>query len=220
SRSWFNSVPIETAPSATQIPDGVAGVGGSALTNEYFSAAWYELQIILNSGNHTHREREPVDWVYVIGRFPELEAQTNESEPVRLLVAVIKALQSTDPRVGPEDYSKGWRPERNIDPRIMISPVWGPVFKPLPAEVHRALTTSMLAAWMDKNLEYPIEKYLPMGTPPRPSYEAPRAYGVISGGKVWEASKQFRDVGVPPELVRRLQQWGLSYSDRAARVQY
>jgi len=38
-------------------PDGAAGVGGSALTNEYFMAAWYELQIILNSGNHQHRDR-------------------------------------------------------------------------------------------------------------------------------------------------------------------
>ncbi|MGB8472465.1 MAG: hypothetical protein WCE61_00105 [Candidatus Acidiferrum sp.] len=219
-RSWLSSVPAETAPSATHIPDGAAGVGGSALTNEYFSAAWYELQILLNNGNHRHRDREPVDWVYVIGRFPELQAQTHQPEPVRLLVAVIKALQSTDPRVGPEDYGSGWRPERNIDPRIMISSVWEPVFKPLPEGVHRALTTSMLAAWMDKNLEYPIEKYLPMGTPPRPAYAPPRAYGKISGGKVWEASRQFRDAGVPLELVQRLERWGLSYSDRAARVQY
>ena len=57
SRTWCNVIPGEAAPAAAHIPDGPAGVGGSALTNEYFTAAWYELQIVLNSGNHQHRER-------------------------------------------------------------------------------------------------------------------------------------------------------------------
>ena len=130
---------------------GAAGVGGSALTNEYFMASWYELQIILNSGNHQHRDRGPVDWVYVIGRFNDLHAQTHQPEPARLLVAVIKALQSTDPHLGPDDYKQGWQPDQNIDPRIMISPVWAPIFKPLPVEIHQALTAALLAAWMEKN---------------------------------------------------------------------
>ena len=219
SRTWFNTIPADTAPSATQIPSGPNGVGGSALTNEYFSASWYELQVILNSGNHQHRDRGPVDWVYLIGRYRDLYAQTHQPEPARLLVAVIKSLQSTDPRLGPDDLKQGWRPDQNVDPRIMISPAWVPIFKPLPIEVHRALTASLLAAWMDKNLQYPIPKYLPMGAS-RGAYVTPHAYGDISGGKVWESSQQFRDAGVPPDLVRRLQQWGIAFNDRAARVQY
>jgi len=219
SRTWFNSTPAETAPSTTQIPDGVAGVGGSALTNEYFSASWYELQIILNSGNHQHRDRGPVDWVYVVGRYRDLYEQTHQPEPARLLVAVIKALQSTDPRVGPEDVSKGWRPDQNVDPRIMISFDWEPIFRPLPMEVHRVLTASLLAAWMDKNQQYAIAKYLPMGAT-KSAYAAPRTYGEITGGKVWESAKEFRDAGVAPELVQRLQQWGISYHERAVRIQY
>ncbi|HTQ62672.1 MAG TPA: hypothetical protein VMI32_20770 [Candidatus Solibacter sp.] len=218
-RSWLNTIPQETAPSSTQIPDGATGVGGSALNNEYFSASWYELQIILNSGNHQHRDREPVDWVYVVGRFHDLYQQTHQPEPARLLVAVIKALQSSDSRIGPEDFNKGWRPDQNIDPRILVSPVWEPIFKPLPMEVHRALTTSLLGAWMEKNLQYPIERYLPMGSSRR-AYVAPRSYGEITGGKVWEAAKQFRDAGVPPELVARLQAWGISYHEREVRIQY
>ena len=220
SRTWCNTIPAETAPSGTLIPDGPTGVGGSALTNEYFSAAWYELQIILNSGNHQHRDRGPVDWVYVIGRFNDLYAQTHQPEPARLLVAVTKALQSTDPHLGPEDYKQGWRPEQNIDPRIMISPVWKPIFKPLPSELHRTLTASLLAAWMDKNLQYPVAKYLPMGGAPARPYAPPQAYGEISGGNVWEAAQQFRDAGVGAVLVGRLQQWGIAYADRAARIQY
>jgi hypothetical protein len=219
SHTWCNTIPAETAPSAALIPDGAAGVGGSALTNEYFTAAWYELQIVLNSGNHQHRDRAPVDWVYLIGRFHDLYAQTHQPEPARLLVAVTKALQSTGPNSGPDDISRGWRPDQNIDPRIMISPVWAPIFKPLPTEVHRALTASLLSAWMDKNLQYPVAKYLPFGVLPH-SYTAPHAYGHITGGKVWEAAQQFREAGVAPELVGRLQQWGIAFIDRAARLQY
>ena len=219
SRTWCNTIPADTAPSAAQIPDGPAGVGGSALTNEYFTAAWYELQILLNSGNHQHRDRGPVNWVYLIGRFNDLYYQTHQPEPARLLVAITKALQSTGPNFSPEDLSQGWRPDDNIDPRIMISPVWAPIFKPLPIELHRALTASLLAAWMDKNLQYPVAKFLPFGALAHP-YTAPRGYGRISGGKVWEEAQQFRDAGVAPEIVARLQQWGIAFIDRAARLQY
>jgi hypothetical protein len=219
SRTWCNNIPAEAAPSAALIPDGPAGVGGTALTNEYFTAAWYELQIVLNSGNHQHRDRSPVDWVYLIGRFHDLYAQTHQPEPVRLLVAVTKALQSTDPRLGPDDLKQGWRPDQNIDPRIMISSVWAPIFKPLPIELHRDLTASLLAAWMDKNQQYSIPKYLPLGLS-RQAYSPTRAYGDISGGQAWEAAKQFRDAGVPADLVGRLQQWGIAFTDRAARIQY
>jgi hypothetical protein len=218
-RTWCNTIPAETAPAAALIPDGPAGVGGSALTNEYFTSAWYELQILLNSGNHQHRDRAPVDWVYVIGRFNDLYYQTHQPEPARLLVAITKALQSTAADFGPDDLKQGWRPDDNIDPRIMISPVWAPIFKTLPVELHRALTSSLLAAWMDKNLQYPVAKYLPFGSLPH-SYAAPRSYGNISGGKVWEAAQQFRDAGVGAGLVARLQQWGIAFIDRAARLQY
>ena len=105
-RTWCNTVPGDAAPAAAHIPNGPAGVGGSALTNEYLTAAWYELQIVLNSGNHQHRERDPVDWVYVIGGFLDLHAQTHQPEPARLLVAVTKALQSADPASVPTTSSR------------------------------------------------------------------------------------------------------------------
>src|SRR5205823_11597876 len=60
SRTWFNAIPAAAAPAAVNIPDGPAGMGGSALTNEYFNASWYELQVLLNSGNHRHRDRSPL----------------------------------------------------------------------------------------------------------------------------------------------------------------
>jgi hypothetical protein len=219
SRTWSNSVPAETAPAASHIPNGPAGIGGSALTNEYLSASWYELQIILNSGNHRHRDRTPVDWVYLIGQFRNLYLLTHYPEPVRLLVAVTKAMQSTDPRLGPDDLSHGWRPDRSVDPRILVSPDWSSQFTPLPAEVRRALAESLVTAWLDKTQQYPIAKYLPLPSLQR-DYTVRTAYAEITGGKLWEAAGEFRAAGVSNDLLDRVQAWGVAYTDRAARLQY
>src|SRR5580704_19083542 len=62
------------------------------------------------------------------------------------------------------------------------------LFKPLPMDARRDLTTSLLTAWLDKNLQYPITEYLPVGMPPR-SYSPSRTYSDISGGKAWESAK-------------------------------
>ncbi len=218
-RTWSNSVPAETAPAASHIPSGPAGIGGSALTNEYLSASWYELQIILNSGNHRHRDRTPVDWVYLIGQFRNLYSLTRYPEPVRLLVAVTKAMQSTDPRLGPDDLSHGWRPDRSVDPRILVSPDWSSQFTPFSAEVRRALAESLVTAWLDKTQQYPIAKYLPLPSLQR-DYTAPNEYADITGGKLWEAAGEFRAAGVSTDLLDRVQAWGVAYTDRAARLQY
>jgi hypothetical protein len=194
-------------------------MGGSALTNEYFNASWYELQILLNSGNHRHRDRAPVDWLYVVGRFLDLYRESRRPEPARLLLAEIKAMQSTDPRIGPRNSAQGWRPEKTIDPSIMISETWAPIFQPLSREVKRAITESLLAAWLDKNFQYPVGQYFTPGVS-QERYSAPASLGGISGGKVWESASLFIAAGVSPQVVSRLQRWGTAYTDTAARFQY
>jgi hypothetical protein len=101
----------------------------------------------------------------------------------------------------------------------MISPAYEPLFSPFPSEIRRALTNSLLAAWLGKNSQYPIAEYLPIGLNSY-SYTSFRGYGTISGGKAWEATNQFRRAGVTDELIDRLQQWGAEFTDRAARIRY
>jgi len=218
-RTWFNTIPAATAPAAVNIPDGPSGMGGSALTNEYFDASWYELQVLLNSGNHRHRGRAPVDWIYLIGRFQDLYGESRRPEPARLLVTVIKAMQSTDPRIGPDDVAQGWRPGQNVDPTIMVNPAWAPMFQPLFDDAKRAMTESLLVAWLEKNSQYPIGRYFRVGLS-ESSYALPASYGSIAGGKAWEAAPSFIAAGVNPEIVRQLRKWGASYTNMATRFQY
>jgi hypothetical protein len=218
-RTWFNGIPAATAPATVNIPDGPSGMGGSALTNEYFDASWYELQVLLNSGNHRHRDRLPVDWVYVIGRYLDLYRESRRPEPARLLVTVIKALQSTDPRLGPENRAQGWRPSQNVDPTILVSEAWAPVFQTLPSDAKRAITESLLTAWLEKNMQYPLGRFFTPGASDS-GYTPPASFGGLSGGRVWEAATLFRAAGVSPPVVSQLQKWGTGYTDMAARFQY
>ena len=76
----------------------------------------------------------------------------------------------------------------------MISLKWEPMFRPFPLAVRRALTESLLAAWMDKNLQYPIAEYLPLPTLQH-DYKPRASLGDISGGRVWRAAADFRAAG-------------------------
>jgi len=219
SRTWFNAIPAATAPAAVNIPDGPAGMGGTALTNQYFDASWYELQVLVNSGNHRHFDRTPVDWVYVIGRFQNLYRESGLPEPARLLVALIKSMQSTDPRIGPDDVEKGWRPTRTVDPTIVVLPAWAPMFAALPTDTRRAVTESLLTAWLDKNEQYRVDRYFRVGIREK-SYTVPGGYADIASGKPWASAPHLKTAGINPELITRLQAWGRSYSDMAQRFQY
>jgi hypothetical protein len=204
---WGNAIPAATAPAEVHIPDGPAGMGGSALTNEYYSNAWYEVQMLVNNGHHQHHNRSPIDWVYVIGKFLDLERQSGQPEPGRLLVAIVRAMQSTAPDIGPANIAEGWRPDQAIDPRIMISGRWAPVFHALPGDLKQAITESWLTAWLDKTMQYPAAAYFQRGLS-AVSYQLPAEFLDISGGKVWEAAPQFQAAGVKPSTVQRLEEWG------------
>ena len=128
-------------------------------------------------------------------------------------------MQSTDPRIGPEDRSQGWRPNQNVDPTIMVNEVWAPMFKPLSGDAKRAITESLLAAWLDKNFQYPLGRYFTVDLS-ADSYAPPASYGGISGGNVWEAAPLFMAAGVNPSIIKQLQKWGAAYTDVAARFQY
>jgi cytochrome c553 len=217
--AWSNSVPYATAPSEVNIPDGPAGMEGSALTNEYFSNAWYELQVVLNDGGHRHHGKLPIDWVYLIGHYLDLERFSRRPEPGRLLVAVVQAMQSTDPHIDPHNVAEGWRPEQNVDPRILIDAEWAPMFATLPPEVKASLTESLLAAWLDKTLQYPAAAYFTRGLTAS-SYSGPAAVQNISGGRVWEAAERFEAAGVSARQVERLREWGRAYTSAAELFHY
>jgi hypothetical protein len=134
-------------------------------------------------------------------------------------VTLIKALQSTDPGKGPEDVAQGWRPGQGVNPTLVVHPGWAPTFQPLPGEVKRAITESLLRAWLDKNQQYRVDRYFQVGLS-ESSYAPPPQYASVSGARLWLEAPSLLAAGVDPELVRRLQQWGVSYTVMGSRFQY
>jgi hypothetical protein len=212
-------VAAETAPATVNIPNSANGMAGSGLTNEYFNNAWYELQMLLNDGSHQHHGRGPVDWVYVAGHERELERWSGVAEPGRVLVTAIRAMQSTGQTIGPQDNANGWRPDQNIDPRMMVAPEWSQTFAGLPAGERRAIAQAWLSAWLKKCTSYPVAAYFHLSQLPG-SYEPPKDLRAISGGKVWESASRFRAAGVDAKLVDRLELWGAQYMTVSSLFQY
>jgi len=128
-------------------------------------------------------------------------------------------MQSTERGIGPKDKMRGWRPRQNVDPSIMVSEVWKPIFAALSADERRAITESMLAAWAEKNEQFQPGEYFSPGVSDD-SYSAPESLGGIVGGRVWEQAAAFRAAGVSADVVGRLQKWGRAYMDTAARFRY
>jgi len=129
-------------------------------------------------------------------------------------------MQSSDPKIGPENELRGWRPEGTVDPRIMVSRPWLTQFESLPADVRRSVTEAMLSAWLDKTLKYRTAQYFPQGKTARESYTAPKEFAEFSGGNTWVAVPQFRAAGVSEATVARLLQWGRAWTEMAGRLQY
>ena len=69
----------------------------------------------------------------------------------------------------------------------MVSETWTPIFRQIPADARRALTESLLAAWLDKNLQYPVAQFFTPGAAEE-RYILPASLGGISGSKVWESA--------------------------------
>jgi hypothetical protein len=216
---WKHVMAAETAPATVNIPNNANGMAGSGLTNEYYNNAWYELQMLLNAGGHQHYGRDPVDWVYVAGHERELERWSGVPEPGRVLVTAIAAMQSTDSKIGPQDYAKGWRPDRTIDPRMMVTPEWSETFAGLVPAQRRAIAQAWLSAWLEKCTRYPVVTYFHLAQLPD-SYEPPKDLRAISGAKVWESASRFREAGVDAKLIDRLELWGAQYMAMSSLFQY
>lgn len=217
--SWKSLIPSATAPAEAGIPDTADGMNGSGLTNEYFSNAWYELQILLNSGDHKHRNREPVDWIYVAGHLQTLERLSGCPEPGRLIVMAIKSNQSADPALGPRAISEGWRLERVINPRLMLAPEWNSTFSQMPDKEKSALAQAWLAAWLEKTARYPATDYFTRGQLPV-RYPYSKDLQAITGDGVAQSSTLFRHLGIDSRLADQLESWGRSYEAAAILFHY
>lgn len=71
-------------------------VGQEPVVGYYFSTAWYQLQLTLNSGMRDGRDVEPVDWAYNYQHILKASRVTGQPEPLRYFQNLLKAYQQRD----------------------------------------------------------------------------------------------------------------------------
>jgi hypothetical protein len=129
----------------------------------------------------------------------------------------VESITDPDP-FGPGNKKSGWVSFKSL---IVPGAEIGDLCEPLGNSKAQFLdpTVTLNGKPYELQGEYPISEHLPFGLLGH-AYLPARTYGDISGGKVWDSAEQFRHAGVSDDLVERLQEWGIAYNDRAARLQY
>jgi hypothetical protein len=173
--------------------------GSVETTDEYLNNAWYQLQSVVGSAK--------LDWPYLARHLRDLQRVSGRPEPGRLIAMLYQAFESGEP------------PQRNLDPRILVAPEWASAFAPLDPAAKKALTESLLNAWLDTRQRYPPTAYFNRGAPP-PVYQLPPDLRGVAGGRAWEALSQFEANGVGLATLKRLRDSGRRYTALAELYHY
>jgi hypothetical protein len=207
-RTWFVSFPFHSSPFALHIPSDANGIGGSALTNEYFSSVWYQVQLTLNDSNHAPQGTGPIDFPYVYGKLKDLYQMSGNPEPLRLVEFLTRGMQVTDNGVvmGQVSQISGWSPTSDGDISRLVHPDWYPMFSTLGATTTQEIMQAMLQTWFTKTSSYTPAQYYAAGN--SPTY-VPNS-GMDSsqfGDKVMFIIPQFYAAGVSSTLVNQVTNW-------------
>ena len=113
-RSVFNAAPHIVANNKNNFPDQ------TGLLGDYWSTAWYQLQITLNAGQGIGRDEHPVDWPYNQLHVRELSERSGRWEPFRMTATNIKAMQQSVNTTHPGPVRRGFE-TRRANPLWMFS---------------------------------------------------------------------------------------------------
>ena len=97
-RGWFSDARtiFNLAPHIHGASKGYRG----DITNTYYDTAWYELQVIINSGNRETVSLKPVDWKYHFSHIGDWKKASGVSHGTRYIAAYIKVIQNGNNRHG------------------------------------------------------------------------------------------------------------------------
>ena len=97
-RGWFSSARtiFNLAPHIHGASKGYRG----DVTNTYYDTAWYELQVIINSGNRETASLKPVDWKYHFSHIGDWKKASGISHGTRYIAAYTKVIQNANNRHG------------------------------------------------------------------------------------------------------------------------
>lgn len=229
-RGWPTNDVFNASPNILHIPpyNGV-GITGSGVVSQYFSSAWYQLQLILNSNRWDGGGQRPQDWPYVWGKLKDLclgdpnNAQhpspgSNYPEGARWALFMMKAGQITDNGKGPDDIDEGWRPGHSYMVAQMAEPGFSRIVSDIAASGQwGALAQAMIQGWYNKTASYPYEQYTYTSNSeagiqvadrnevPTQNFDASPWHDLED--KTWAMIPAYRGIGVSETLLDQIITW-------------
>lgn len=206
-RSWLSGGLFQTSPARLKIPCSDDALTGSKVKYEYLNNAWYELQMITNSGGRAHKGNDPIDWPYLRGRVKDLYVASHSPQAMRLAAYLIKGIQEGSNGIGPEERFTGWNPMNLADISTLVSPSFEGAWGDTPHEVRAEVLDDICSAWLSKVTQYPPERYYAAGYA-KPTEMPGRN---INGGpwvdRVYGMLPLLRANGVNSDIVDRMAAW-------------
>jgi hypothetical protein len=225
--AWYGNAAFITSPTLQNIPYG-AGIGnGAEIAQEYLSYAWYTLELILNDGNGSLANNNPIDYPYVT-------LYVNSDGTIQRLNEFMywqwKALQGEafhyantgkDPSYGPL-YGIAWQYD---SPQWVTDPNWRGVKANLTNSQVLALTQPYLYAWYNTFSAFTAAQYCSGGWISNctngPSSDDPSTLSTVTpGGALWLMLPSYYYLGADRSLIVNLQNFGAALYPRGSWNRY
>ncbi|WNG40129.1 hypothetical protein F0U61_45435 [Archangium violaceum] len=222
---WMNNYSFDTSPHLLGLTRDKTGIGNNTpLMFVYFSAAWYQLALVLYHGNHSdgagRNGQRPIDWPYVYGFLAELQNSPPHHVPGNGLLTLwlVKGMQVSDNSIGLDiqGSSSGWSPKTVVDLTKLVAPGYMKGWAETSPDERKAIMEALLSSWWDKTRRYQRSAWLKSKTVASNAKVAltkeviTGKYEGSLGDKLWYMLPHFRHHGVNPKLVNQIADWAQS----------
>jgi len=138
----------------------------STATFKYFSQAWYQVQLLIDYGNHSpdifyQTHQTPIDWPYVEGILKDLQNLT-PNFPLGGLFTFwkVKEIQANAPTYGPDRWtSGGWNPWTTANPDSLVFSDFEAFWAGTPTATRKLVIEAFLRNWLYENKRWTASKY-------------------------------------------------------------
>jgi hypothetical protein len=218
-RTWYDAMVFNSAPHFMHLEYQNNPINdGSANNWNYFSTAWYQLQITLNNSNKRPYGTTPIDWPY-LHAFTQAASTAEVGSAGLLTLNLVTAAQSIDNGQSPRAWDRGWDPVYRANV-FLLAPEghWANVWTKIPSGVRKQVIEAYLQNWLAKTTSYPVEDYY-LSDDPRLNGVFARRDEVVNlkainpmGGRwidrYWPLAGQFRRHHVDEQLITQLIDFG------------
>jgi hypothetical protein len=139
----------------------------SPLVGQYWSSAWYQMQMLLNPGQRQPNNTEPDDWKYHFTHMQGLATLSGQPQALRYIESMIKAYEARDNGLGPAN--NGWQLRYLHPSQIFAEPSGSTAFFDVLDSYQPGLRLQVLEGMLNAYMDLMASPELSLATWPRRS---------------------------------------------------